>query len=192
MLLSTIGACTLGYLGSFANQLYIYNYYLRRYGDGWEADYTFTLITFVAYATLFLVALVLCEPSFIQKDMTKLRQVVRKLFFIPAVLLTIPLLIRWTDIAENGSEYFRYVGYEYLLLLTEEAVAMMAVLLLGKWLAYPKVTTVVVNPEMERCKKELALLQKTLDMGIITQEEYKIKKQQLLIKAHFEIAAENT
>jgi hypothetical protein len=186
MLLGVIGACTLGYLGDFASSLFMYNFYMLRYDEGWTVDYTCTLIKFMAYIALFLIALVLCEPTFIKNITAKLRQVASWLFFVPAALLTISLMITWIDNAE-------YIAYQpsVLLWLAAETVTMVAVLLLGKWLAYPKVTTILVNPAMERCKKELTLLKKTLDMGIISQEEYGAKKRQLLAKAGVENTAEN-
>ena len=188
MLLGALGALVLTKLGTLANAFWYINYYSSysySFERRWEIYDTCTLLSFVAYTALFLVALVLCEPSFIKKDLAKLRQVVSRLFFIPAVLLTIPLIIRWVDNAE-------YIAHDpvQLLWLAEEAVTMVAVLLLGKWLAYPKVTTVLVQPEMDMCKKELALLKKLLDMGTITQEEYDAKEQQLLDNARSKLAEE--
>ena len=173
LLLSVLGMLVLVHLNSVAN---ILKYYF--YDSYWDFECTWNVIIFIGYVALFLLGLVLCEPSFIQKDMIGLRRVVRRLFFVPAVLLAFAWLF-----AETKTEFRLWYDWESFLWTAQDILAIVSVLLIGKWLAYPRVKTVIVQPE-------LALLQKLLVMGTITLEEYDAKEQQLLDNARSKLAEE--
>ena len=66
------------------------------------------LLSFVAYTLLLVFSIALCEQSFVKADLSQIKELANKLFFLPAVILLALTLYNWIvvvgiPIASRGS-----------------------------------------------------------------------------------------
>lgn len=147
--------------------------------------YMLNIISMVAA----LVIAFICITDF----MPKWRKVAKKLWFLPAIILLLPLIIGTTESIIDISKYgirinivaFVRICIDFLIDFLKSA----AVLTACFWFAYPNdmqtkraFSSTVQNTEVHQTKfdtaDELKKSENLLDCGAITQEEFDVKKKQ--------------
>lgn len=97
------------------------------------------IIRFIAYILLSLISLVFCEPQIIKKDLSKFADILKKLYFVPALALTINLFI---PIIYYAMQSFISRGFSNII---DKVLNIVGILLIAKWIVDPYKKEVAVK-----------------------------------------------
>lgn len=102
----------------------------------------FNLLCFVVYALLLIFALAYCEQTLIKTDMSKIKELAGKLFFLPALIFLALNIFYWINIRIKDPD--PYFSLPFLNILSN-LLYCIAFFTLAKWLKDPYVTPKVVH-----------------------------------------------
>ena len=109
-------------------------------GDNFQIYWLSTkLAQFTAYIILALISLVFCEPQIIKSDLSKFANILKKLYFVPAIALIVNLFIPIIYYAMQG---FISAGFSNII---DKVLNIVGILLIAKWIVDPYKKEVAVK-----------------------------------------------
>ena len=97
------------------------------------------LLSFIAYISLALISFVFCEPQIIKSDLSKFANILKKLYYVPALALIVNLFIPIIYYAMQG---FISRGFSNII---DKVLNIVGILLIAKWIVDPYKKEVVVK-----------------------------------------------